>query len=330
MTIEFQQGWVFIFLLPLAVVLGAFLLKRFLWQKRTAGLLGASGDTSLLKNFSVVKKLIKAVLLCIGLLYLIGAIARPQWGESEQTVSQEVRDILIALDISRSMLAKDTKPSRIEAAKAKIKELLSQLTAERVSLMVFSGVAVIQCPFTSDMSAFLNFLELADVEAISSGTTALDEALLKAMAMFKKVPGRKHRLMVLFTDGEDFSMNLSQVEKDAQELGLRIFTVGVGTPEGAPIPLYDMKGVQQGHQKDGKGNVVITRINEPLLAELAQKTGARYIRMIDTNKDIKELVSDVQRFEKEKFEDKTFAAKEERYRVFAGISVLLLVLEWLL
>ncbi len=108
------------------------------------------------------------------------------------------------------------------------------------------------------------------------------------------------------------------------------FYRGVGTPEGAPIPLYDERGVKQGHQKDAQGNVVISRLNEQLLAQLAQKTGGTYIRMTDTDADVKALVKEVHRFEKEKFDDKTFAMKEERYTLFALISALLLLLEWIL
>ncbi len=331
MTIVWYNSSVLLFLLPLCVVVGVLLLRRYLWQKRTAHMLGADHKNgTLLKHFSLFRKFMKALLLLLGLVFLSLALARPQWGESQQTVAQEGRDVLIALDISRSMLAQDTTPSRIEAAKEKIKQLITRLTAERVSLMVFSGIAVVQCPFTSDTQAFLNFLDLADVEAISSGTTALDKALNSAITMFEAVPGRKQRLMILFTDGEDFSIDLSGVEKKAQELGLRIFTVGVGTPEGAPIPLYDMKGVQQGHQKDEQDKLVITRLNEQLLSQLAQQTGATYIKMTSNDDDVQELVKEVQRFEKEKFEDKTFAIKEERYMLFAGLSALLLLVEWML
>lgn len=317
-------GYLFIFFIPLMVLCSIFLVKLYLWQRYTVELLGAS----LLKNFSGTKAGIKLLLKFFGLIMLLLALARPQWGTQEQTVSQQGRDVLIALDISRSMLAQDSLPSRLEAAKKKIRELLTQLTAERVSLMVFSGIAVVQCPFTSDMAAFLSFLDLADVEAISSGTTALDKAIDLGIKTFEAIPGRKQRLMVLFTDGEDFSTD-QEVAQRAHEAGLHLFTVGVGTPEGAPIPVYDYTGAQQGHVQD-QGTTVITKLNEQRLAQLAQQTGGRYIRMTKDDEDLTMLVEQIQRFEKEAFDDTTIKGAQEKYMLFAGLGLAVLLFEWIL
>lgn len=307
--------------------LAGLLIKRYAWQKKTAALLG--GEKTL-RYFSRARKRIKIMLLVSGLIFLSIALARPQWSEVKQTISQEGRDVLIALDISRSMLAQDLEPSRIQVAKSKIRDLLSKLTAERVSLLVFSGMAYVPCPFTSDMHAFLSFLDLADVEIESTGTTALDKALNVAIKTFDAVPSRKSRILILFTDGEDFSTDLIDVESKARDQGIHIFTVGVGTSEGAPIPLLDEHGNLQGHQKDAQGNVVITRLNDQLLQQLAQKTGGQYLRITKTDEDVAALIKAVQRFEKEKFDDKTFATKEERYVPFAFLSALLLLVEWMI
>jgi Ca-activated chloride channel family protein len=283
-----------------------------------------------LKYFSLWRKFLKAVLVSASLFFLALALSRPQWGEVSQQVAQEGRDVLIALDVSRSMLAQDIKPSRIEVAKRKIKELLAQLPAERVSLLLFSGIALVQCPFTHDTQAFLNFLDIADVEATSSGTTALDAALSESIKAFKTVPGRSSRIMVVCTDGEDFSTNLAGIEAEARKEGVHIFTLGIGTTEGAPIPLYDDEGHMQGHQKDAEGNVVITRLNEQLLDELSKKTGGSYIPISSDSKDISTLVQLVHRFEKQKFDATTIAVKEEHYALFALMSALLLLGEWIL
>ncbi len=317
-------GYWLLILLPLVALLGIQLLRHYLWQKRTASQLG----TAQLKHFSLPKALIKAALRFFSLLFLVLAIARPQWGSKEQTIKQEGRDVLIALDISRSMLAQDNPPSRLEAAKKKIKQLIDRLTAERVSLMVFSGIAVVQCPFTTDTGAFLSFLDMADTEAVSSGTTALDKAIDLGIKTFKNMPDRKQRIMVLFTDGEDFSTD-QEVEQRAKEAGLHVFTVGVGTPEGAPIPLYNYRGVQQGHLKDN-GTTVITKLNEARLAKLAQQTNGKYVRLTSNDDDITTLVNQIHRFEKEQFDDKTFTAERDRYALFAGVSLLLLIIDWIL
>ena len=330
--IQFAHAKYFMYLLPLLLIALALLCYRVWWQKKHADLLqGSRGQgPRLLRHFSLTQKILKALLLFAGLGSLILALATPQWDEAKDTVVQEGRDVLIALDISRSMLAQDAQPSRLEAAKRKIKELVSRFGVERVALMVFSGVPVITCPFTTDLSAFLSFLDLVDVEAASSGTTALDKALEKAVETFQDMATKKHKILIIFTDGEDFSPTLPATQEKIKKLGLSVFTVGVGTPEGAPIPLIDEQGAIQGHVKDETGSIVITRLNEPLLKKLSAETGARYIRASHDNGDIDQLVSDIKRFEKEKFEDKLISAKQEKYFLFALASMLCLLVEWLL
>ena len=243
---------------------------------------------------------------------------------------QEGRDLFIALDVSRSMLARDYEPDRLNFAKKKIKRLLHTLDCERVGLLLFSGTAFVQCPLTSDHAAFTMFLDSVDVETISSGTTALDLAIKKVLEAFGQNPDRKNKLLVLYTDGEDFSSNLAGVKRQAHQEGLHIFTMGVGTPEGAPIPLLDEKGKPKGHQLDQKGAVVISRLNEGILHTLAADSGGAYIRLTQDDTDIKALMRQVQQFEKEQLEDKKFATLEEQYPYFLLISLISFALEWLL
>lgn len=340
--ISWATAHYFFYLLP-CLLFGSFLLTyRVCWQKKTATLL--ESDQKLLRNFSVAKKIAKMFLLFLALCGLAFALARPQWDDTRQVVAQEGRDVLIALDISRSMLAQDVKPSRLEAAKKKIKQLVSRFGAERVCLMVFSGVSFIQCPFTTDIGAFLSFLDLVDVESISSGSTALDKALEKAVETFSNQPTKKHKIVVIVTDGEDFSPSAQATKEKIANLGLSIFTIGVGTPEGAPIPLIDENGNTRGHVRQARpdqpstgqsaaedGQIVITRLNEPLLKKMAQDTGGRYVRAtMDNEHDIEQLVDDVKHFEKEKFEDRLVSAKQEKYYIFAALSFLCLLTEWIL
>jgi Ca-activated chloride channel homolog len=324
--ILWYSGTVLFYLLPILLVILIILMRRYQWLTSTAHLLGMSS----LKHFSLLRKAIKLLLLASSFFFLILALARPQWGSVRDTVSQEGRDLLIVLDVSRSMLAQDIKPSRFAFAKEKIRALVHQLTAERVGLMIFSSDAIVQCPFTADIHAFMRFLDLVEVEPFSWGTTALDRALIRSIEAFKKVPQRKHKIVALFTDGEDFSLGLESVKEQAKKAGLTLFTIGIGTQEGAPIPLYDEHNAFTGYQKDDKGSIVITRLQEKTLADIAQKTGAEYMRATEDESDIEWLVSEVHRFEKEKFDDKTFATKQERFGPFAALSALLLLIEWLL
>lgn len=283
-----------------------------------------------IKNYVPYKQRIKAVLFSVGMIFLFLALLRPQWKKREDTIAQEGRDLLIALDISRSMLAVDCMPNRLECAKKKVKQLLAMLGCERVGLILFSGSAFVQCPLTSDYVAFHMFLDHVDVETISSGTTALDAALRQAVDTFRAGPKRKSKLCVIFTDGEDFSSNLRKMKHEVIRENLCVYTVGVGTAQGAPIPLYDEEGNQVGHQKDAKGNVVISHLNDSILHALANDAGGAYIPLSQNLTDMKRLVRCIESFEKDYFEDKKVSSYYDRYPIFLLISFICFAAEWIL
>jgi len=317
--------------IPLLFIGIVLLVLRFYKTRRAANKLACPSRISILfKNFSFARQVLKIVLMSIGIASLFLSLLRPAWSKKEEIVEQEGRDLFVAIDISRSMLAQDYKPNRLEFAKQKIKNLVNQLQSERVGLIVFSGATSVQCPLTADYGAFFMFLDQLDVETISSGTTALDQPIKKALEMFKGMKSKKNKLLVIFTDGEDFSSNLAGVRQEAAKEGLTIFTMGVGTEEGVPIPLFDEKGNQIGHIKDKKGNVVISRLNEGILRSLAQETGGIYIKLTNDDKDVSKLVAMVEKFEKEKFEDKKLPTLDEKYNYFLLVSFVCFVLEWLL
>src|SRR5260221_3298056 len=170
---------------------------------------------SLFANISLMKSSVKMGCMGFGILFLFIALLRPQWNESEEIVMQEGRDLYIALDISRSMLATDSLPTRLVWAKEKIKKLVKKLSCDRVGLILFSGTAFVQCPLTADYSAFFMYLDAVDAELISSGTTALGTAITQALTSFAAMPETKSKLLVIFTDGEDFSSDLMLVKQRA-------------------------------------------------------------------------------------------------------------------
>ncbi len=284
----------------------------------------------LLPHYSRFKIIIKSILLLSGLICLFIALIRPQWGVKEEVVEQMGRELFIGLDISRSMLASDVKPHRLAFAKSKIRRLIKLLEAERVGLLVFSGDALIQCPLTRDTAAFNLFLDAVDVETISSGTTALDQALLKIISIFNSMPTCKDKVVVMFTDGEDFSSNLSAVKTKAHDMGIHIFTYGVGTEQGAPVPIIDDQGKSIGHQKDAQGNVVISRLNFGILKNLAQESGGVYISPTQNDDDLDILVRQVEKYEKQKYEDKEISKKEERFYYFLLVAFFCFLFEWIL
>lgn len=295
---------------------------RLLVAKRWQGVL--------LPGFSSAKSVWKSIVVAVGFLGLFLALLQPQWGKKEHKVEQEGRELLVALDISRSMMAADVKPNRLAFAKSKIKQLVKLLGAERVGLLVFSGDAFIQCPLTRDTAAFSLFLDNVDAETISSGTTSIAQAISKAMNTFASLPTRKNKILVIFTDGEDFSTGLSQIKEDAKKVGLHIFTYGVGTEEGAPIPLLSEDGVAAGYQKDEGDKVVFSRLNRGILQALSRESGGKYIDPTQDAHDVQSLVSYVDGYEKEKFEDKDIELEEERYPYFLAVSFLCFLVEWVL
>jgi len=287
--------------------------------------------SQLFKNFSPFVSGLKLFFFLLAICMIAISIFRPQWNKKEEAVVQEGRDLLIMLDISRSMLAKDLKPNRLEFAKSKIRTLVSEkLGTERVGLILFSGSAFLQCPLTADRSAFFSFLDAVSVETVSSGTTSIDKALMEAVRVYARSSGRKTRLAMLVTDGEDFCTRLDIVKRQAKDYGMTLIAYGVGTEEGAPVPKFDMEGNQIGHETDENGKIAVTKLNVSALKKISNYLDGLFVLGKRADSDLDQIVSFVNRFEKEKFEERSVSAYEDQYPLFLGVAWLLLALEWIL
>ncbi len=316
---------------PIFILFGLAALKNCLHVVRSVKLITHPLTQKIVfPYFSSRKHVMKTVLILLTLGLLLIAFCQPQWGKKEQAVVQEGRDLLILLDVSRSMLAEDMSPSRLDFAKLKIRNLLDRLPVDRTGLVLFAGSAFLQCPLTSDRAAFLLFLDQVDVHSISSGTTALDAALNKSIEVFKVAAERKNKLVLLITDGEDFSTNLSGVRKKAEDLGITLFVLGVGTKEGAPVPKFDHEGKRIGCETDAAGAIVLTKLNEVLLQETCKQLKGSYLLATHDDTDIKHVAGLVKKFEKERISDKKVSLYEEQYYWFLGLAWILLALEWIL
>lgn len=318
--------WIFILI---AGIISCYFYRQYK-VRRAIALLAGKWQSFVIENFLPYRQWLQLLfysvaMICLGLAYL-----RPQWHKKELKIAQKGRDLLIGLDVSRSMLAQDCTPDRLAVAKKKIKTLLSKLDCERVGLLLFSGSAFVQCPFTTDYSAFYMFLDQVDAETISSGSTALDAAIGKGLELFEQAPDRKTKLMVLLTDGEDFSSNLSSLKERAKKENLHIFTIGAATQQGAPIPLYDHEGKKSGHQKDNKGNVVISKLNEGILRTLSKDAGGHYIALSQDQSDIQQLIKYIERYEKERFEDKQVNQFDDKYHYFLFAALCFFIAAWIL
>lgn len=331
MSITWAAFYQNIIYVPLVIVAGAILLYRaYRWAYATRMLSSIQQKKIVLSSASFMRYSTKSVLLFIALCFVMLALLRPQWNKKEVIVHQQGRDVLVALDISRSMLAQDCKPNRLECAKEKIKTLLGMLSCERVGLIVFSGSSFVQCPLTTDYAAFYMFLKHIDVETISSGTTALDKAIEQALYTFNDGKKRRTKLLVILTDGEDFSSSLNSVKQEAAQAGITIVTLGIGSAQGSPIPLYNEQGKQVGHQLDKKGSVVISRLNDGILRTLAQDCNGMYIPLHEGDDDVQAIANYVASFQKEALDDARFTHYEEQYPYFVAIGLICCMVEWLL
>lgn len=323
-------GFSYLICIPAFIACALLVWYRAFWVQKACTMLAGRWAAFLISGVSRTRTYGKAVLLTLAALGFAIALMRPQGEAEELTVHAQGRDVVFALDISRSMLASDVLPNRLTVAKEKIIKALSLLEGERVGLILFSSTAFVQCPITDDLKLFRMLLDAVDSETVSRGSTALDMVLLAAIDLFKRMPERKSKLVVMLTDGEDFSTNLDRVRREVKELGMHLYIIGVGSPQGAPIPIVDMNGKHIGFEKDEQGAVIMSRLQEELLRSLAVGVDGWYGTVAKDTSDISHIIDRVKQFEKEELGDKKLENRAELYWYPLLLSVICLLLEWLL
>ncbi len=264
--------------------------------------------------------------LALGLFAL--ALAQPQCGTHKELAKRYGIDLVVALDASNSMLAKDIKPNRLERAKLELAELLDRLRGDRVGLVVFAGDAFTQCPLTSDYAAAKMFLRAIGSTNMPVQGTSLARALEESRELLQNAErGAKARAIVLLTDGEDTAG--SDVAEEIEALraqGIKVLTVGIGSITGEPIPSLDKKGNFVGWKKDAAGNTVMSRLDETGLQALAEKTGGRYIHSASGSVGVQEVWEELDRLDKAEFESRLTVKYDERFQFLAFPGFLLLLL----
>lgn len=297
---------------------------------RLAGLFGAALEVRV-SRFSHMRRIVKTLMLVVAFLCCACAVLMPQWGMREETIQQEMRDVLVMLDISRSMYAQDMKPTRLEFMKSKVRQLLPRLAFERVGLLLFSGTAFVQCPLTNDYSAFLLFLQQVSPESLSSGTTSLKVAFQEGARLFARSSGRTHRLVVLITDGEEFVSETDELVRIVQQERMTVFAWGVGSENGAPVPRIAPDGSLNGYEKDVEGKPVFTKLNAVLLESLARECGGEYITAGYDSSDIESCQAFFERHERERSGEELHVQRyNEQYFWFLGVAFVMFLIEWLL
>ena len=277
-------------------------------------------STRLTGQVSYPRQRWKYGLVLVGVAFLIAALTGPQFGAELTMAKRRGVDVIIALDVSRSMAATDVKPSRLERARFLIGQLLDRLEGDRVGLVLFAGKAFVQCPLTLDYGAFRLLLSGVDGGSIPVQGTAIGEAVDLAMSSFDEGE-LQHKAIILFTDGEDHAGDPRDRAEKAAAQGVRIFAIGMGTIDGELIPVSDEGGSAQYH-KDRQGNYVKTRLDESTLSEMALASNGAYFRVGGTGAEIEGVYDQIANMDQKELGSERLARYEERYQIPLAVALL--------
>ena len=267
----------------------------------------------------------KNIFIILAILFLFLALTRPRWGYQWEDLHQRGVDVIVALDVSTSMLAEDIKPNRLERAKRKISDLLDMMDGDRVGLVAFAGTSFVQCPLTLDYGAARIFLSAIDTQLIPVQGTALGEAIESSVKAFR-TREKKSKALILITDGEDQTGKALSAAKSAGEQGVKVYTIGIGGEIGAPIPDSSNNG---GFRKNQNGEVIVSKLDEKTLQQIALETGGSYVRSVTGDIDLKTIYKDQIKKHIKKKELKSERRKiwQERFQWFIFAALICLMIE---
>lgn len=317
----------FFYLLWLVPVLIVFFVLVFRWKKKA---LKDFGNVDLIKKLmtgaSRGRQIFKLILVITAIVLIVLALVRPQMGTKLEEVQREGVDIFVALDVSYSMLAEDIKPSRLEKAKHEIATFLNKLQGDRIGLIAFAGEAFVQCPLTLDYGAARIFLDIMDPQLIPEPGTAIGDAISMAIKSFEQKE-RKYKVLILITDGENHGQDPLEVAKEAEKEGIQIFTVGIGTVKGEPIPLRDTQGNLSGFKKDRQGETITSKLDEITLEKIALQTNGKYHRASAGEVELDDIYKEITKMEKKELGSMRFSQFEDRFQYPLGLAIFVLILE---
>lgn len=280
----------------------------------------------LLSNLDIRKQKWKARLIILGISLSLFALFRPQWGFHWEQVKRRGLDILVALDTSKSMLAEDIKPNRLERVKLALRDFTQSLKGDRIGLIAFAGSAFLECPLTVDYNGFHLVLDSIDVDAIPKGGTSISSAIHEALESYEGGQ-KKYKVLVIITDGEDHEGDPLKAAQEAKEQGITIFCIGIGTKEGELIPVTTDNG-QKEFLKDNQGNVVKSHLDEATLQKIALTTGGSYVRSTSSEFGLELIYREkLSKMEKRELEGKMNKRYEERFQIPLFLALCLLILE---
>jgi len=318
-----------VYLFGILVALGLGVLGVWVALRRrqaVQALLSERLSDTLAPGVSVARPVFKAVGVSLGLLLLSLALAQPQCGGHSELTKRRGIDVVVALDASKSMLARDVAPNRLDRAKLELMTLLDELKGDRVGLVVFAGDAFIQCPLTSDYAAAKLFLKAVDPEAMPQGGTNIGAALALSKQLLESVDrGAKDRVVVLISDGEDLSGEEDENLRGLKDVGIKIYAVGIGSDTGEPIPLLGKNGEVLGYQKDPDGQTVLTRLDRAGLTHLAEVTDGEFFYQ-PHGVAMGEVVHRIDALQKSELESRIAVRYDERFQAYGFPGLALVVL----
>jgi Ca-activated chloride channel homolog len=298
-----------------------------IWKKRALKRFGESGLLlKLMPDHSTARPVVKFLMIIFAVSFIILGLANPQIGSKLQTVERKGIDIVIAIDVSNSMLAEDIRPNRLVRSRQAVSRLIDNLRNDRIGIIVFAGRAYTQLPITTDYAAAKLFLSTINTDIISVQGTAIAEAINLSVESFDD--NNHQKAIIIITDGEDHEGEAIVAAKAAAEKDIKVYTIGMGLPEGAPIPVLDRNGNQQGFKRDRNNNTVITKLNETILQDIAAAGNGQYVRANNTQAGLEFIFNEISKLEKTEFDSRVFTEYEDRFQYLLAIALALLLIEF--
>jgi Ca-activated chloride channel homolog len=311
----------FLIAIPVLLVLLIYIIYR---KKKDLNHFGDKEIISqLMPEASDSRPVIKYIIQILALLALIIGIARPQFGSKLREVKREGVEIIIALDVSNSMMAEDIQPNRLERAKQAISKLVDQLLNDKIGLIVFAGDAYIQMPITTDYVSAKMFLSSINPDIVPIQGTAIGKAIELGTRSFTP-SAESSKALIVITDGENHEDDAVQAAKLAAEKGIKVHTIGIGLPEGAPVPVYSQDG-QKNYKKDRDGNIVVSKLNEKMLRQIASAGNGVYIRSTDSRIGLNTVFDEINKMEKQEMDVRIYSEYDERFQYIFGLALILLL-----
>ena len=318
---EYLYGLIII---PLLIIIYILIL---LWQDKTFKRFASVQ----MRNYLVPKRsrrrsIFKFIVFLLMLACLILGLANLQSGSKMEEVKREGIDLYIAVDVSNSMNAQDIVPSRLDRSKQAINKLIGDLQGDRLGVIVFAEKAFVQLPITTDYAAAKMFLSSVNTSSVASQGTAIGEAINLAVNSFSD--DERSKAIIIISDGEDHENDAAMdAAKAAAKQGIRIYTIGMGLPDGAPIPEYNQYGRMMGYKKDKSGNTIITRLDEEMLRRIANAGNGLYVRANNSNVGLEQIYNDISKLDKTEIDTQVFTDYEDQFQWFVGAAVILLLIE---